>query len=156
MAGTAGAYLGGTIADRIGTRDKRWYMFLSAIVNVVAVPFALGFLLVDDATIALLCFVPFYMFANMYVGPMLSMVQGIVKLRMRATASAILLFVLNLVGLGAGPFLVGFLNDSLGDRFGVEAIRYSLSFVAVLGGASSVFFLLASRTLREDLAPGGN
>jgi MFS family permease len=82
---------------------------------------------------------------------MLWMVQGLVKLRMRAMASAILLFILNLVGLGLGPLLIGFMNDQLADRFGVEAIRYSLLVVGMVGVPSSAFFLLASRSLREDL-----
>jgi hypothetical protein len=79
------------------------------------------------------------------------MTQGMVKLRMRATASAILLFILNMVGLGAGSFAVGFLNDLLDARFGIEAIRYSLLAVALVGGLASFLFLQASRTLREDL-----
>jgi predicted MFS family arabinose efflux permease len=151
LGGTLGAYLGGAIADRLGVRDRRWYMFLSAIVTLAGVPFVAGFLLLDDTRVALLCFIPFYVLAAMYVGPMLSMTQGLVRLRMRATASAILLFMLNMFGLGAGPLLVGFLNDQLNDRFGLEAIRYSLLVVGIIGGLASVFFLQASRTLREDL-----
>ena len=151
LGGIGGAFLGGSIADRLGARDSRWYLFLSAIVCLTGVPFAAGFALAGDATTALLCFIPFYVLAAMYVGPMLWMVQGLVKLRMRAMASAILLFILNLVGLGLGPLLIGFMNDQLADRFGVEAIRYSLLVVGMVGVPSSAFFLLASRTLREDL-----
>jgi hypothetical protein len=124
---------------------------LSAIVCLTGVPFVAGFALAGGAQAALLCFTPFYVLAAMYVGPMLWMVQGLVKLRMRAMASAILLFILNMVGLGLGPLLIGFLNDQLADRFGVEAIRYSLLIVGMVGVPSSVCFLLASRTLREDL-----
>ena len=126
-------------------------MRLPAIQALLGVPFVAGFLLLESAELALLSFVPFYFVANMYIGPMLAMTQGLVKLRMRATASAILLFILNMVGLGAGSFIVGLLNDQLAGRFGTEAIRYSLLSVALVGGLASVFFLQASRTLREDL-----
>lgn len=152
VGGTLGALAGGAIADRLGARDQRWYMFLSALVSIAAVPFAVGFVLLDQTRAALLCFLAFYFLANMYIGPMLSMTQGLVKLRMRATASAILLFILNMVGLGAGPFLVGFLNDQFSGRFGVEAIRYSLLIVSLAGIPASFFFLRASRSLRQDLA----
>ena len=37
IGGSLGAYLGGVIGDRLGARDARWYMFLSAIVSVVGV-----------------------------------------------------------------------------------------------------------------------
>lgn len=151
FAGSAGAYLGGILADRLGVRDRRWYMWLSAVVIIVSVPFGLGFLLLPSGIAALASFVPFYLLANMYIGPMLSMTQGLVKLRMRATASAILLFVLNIVGLGAGPFLVGVLNDRLWDRFGPEAVRYSLSVVVLMSLVAGFCFYQASRTLRADL-----
>ena len=95
--------------------------------------------------------IPFYFTGAMYVGPMLSMVQGLVRVRMRSMASAILLFILNMVGLGAGPLIVGYLNDQLDPRFGPEAIRYSLLAVGLLGAPAGVFFLLAGRSLREDL-----
>jgi len=152
LGGSLGAYLGGRVADRLGARDRRWYACLPAIVQLAAVPFAATFLLIDDTTGALCAFVPFYVLSNMYIGPMLWMTQGLVRLRMRATASAIVLFALNLVGLGAGPFLVGLLNDLLAYRFGIEAIRYSLLIVSLTGGLSALFFALASRTLRHDLS----
>jgi MFS family permease len=151
LGGIAGAFTGGAIADRLGARDPRWYLFVSAIVCLAGVPFVAGFALAGDAIVALLCFIPFYVLAAMYVGPMLWMVQGLVKLRMRAMASAILLFILNVIGLGLGPFLIGLMNDQLADRFGAEAIRYSLLVVGTVGVPSSALFLLASRTLREEL-----
>jgi hypothetical protein len=71
---------------------------------------------------------------------------------MRATASAILLFVLNMVGLGAGPFVVGFCTDRLTPSLGVEAIRYSLAAVTLVSLVAALCFHRASRTLVRDLA----
>ena len=79
---------------------------------------------------------------------------------MRAQAAALLLFAINLIGLGIAPLAVGVLNDALAARFGDEAIRYSL----LLTGATSIWAaahsLAAARSIREDLArvrrdPGG-
>jgi predicted MFS family arabinose efflux permease len=151
IGGSAGAYLGGKLADRLGARDPSWYMRLPAIQALLGVPFVVGFLLIPRTDLALLSFIPYYFVANMYIGPMLAMTQGIVKLRMRATASAILLFILNMIGLGMGSFVVGFSNDQLAARFGIEAIRYSLLGVALVGCLASVCFLQASRTLPDDL-----
>lgn len=152
VGGTAGATLGGMLADRLAARDPRWYAWLSALTITAAVPFALAFLLVPDRRLALASFVPFYVLANMYIGSMLTITQGVVGLRMRATASAVLLFVLNLVGLGAGPLVVGFLNDRWAAELGPAAIRYSLCVVSCAGVVAGAFFLAAGRTLREDLA----
>jgi hypothetical protein len=57
-----------------------------------------------------------------------------------------------MIGLGAGPFIVGFLNDQLAGRYADEAIRYSLLAVSLMGIPASALFMTASRTLREDLA----
>jgi len=151
FTGTIGAYLGGKVTDWLGARDKRWYMRLPALQSVCGVPFVIGFVLLEDEVAALCCFAAFYLLGAMYVGPMLSMTQSLVRPSMRATTSAILLFVLNMVGLGLGPLVVGILNDSWSDRFGIEAIRYSLLVVGILGGLASPLFWQASRNLREDL-----
>jgi predicted MFS family arabinose efflux permease len=151
VAGCGGAYLGGKIADALGSRDARWNMRLPAIESVLGVPFLIGFVLIRDADLALVCFAPFYALGAMYVGPMYAMVQGVVKLRMRATAAAILIFVVNIIGLGLGPLLVGMLNDYFEPQYGREAIRYSLLIVGSMGGLASILFWEASRTLREEL-----
>ena len=70
---------------------------------------------------------------------------------MRATSSALLLLVGNLVGLGLGPFVVGVLSDVLEPSFGTESLRKALAVVplaAVLGG---LFYLRAAHSLREDI-----
>ncbi|QDX80148.1 hypothetical protein B9N43_02065 [Denitratisoma sp. DHT3] len=153
LAGCLGTLIGGRLADRMGARDARWYMRLPAFQSALAVPFVTGFTLLPDQSMALLCFIPFYALGAMYVGPMFAMVQGLVQLRMRATASAILLFVVNMVGLGLGPLTVGLLNDHyFGPTHGPLAIRYSMLVVGLLGGLASLLFWQAARTLREDLA----
>ncbi len=151
IGGGAGAYLGGVIADRQGEKDHRWYVYLCALVCLLGVPFGAGFLAAGSRQLALLSFIPFYMLGAMYVGPMLSMCQGLAPPQMRATASAVLLFVLNLVGLGMGPTLVGYLNDVLAPSYGSQAIRYSLLVVTLGGLLAAGLFYAASRALLGDL-----
>ncbi len=152
--GTLGGWLGGFLADRLSRRDPRWYGYLSAIVSALAAPFAVGFLFAPSARLALCSFVPFYVLAQMYVGSMLAVTQGVVSARMRATASAIVLFVLNLVGLGLGPLVVGSLNDALAARHGALAIRYSLLSVVALSALAAPLFLIAARHMRADFGVG--
>ncbi|MBW2383516.1 MAG: MFS transporter, partial [Deltaproteobacteria bacterium] len=38
--GVAGTYLGGYLADRLGVRDPRWYMWVPALATVAYIPFA--------------------------------------------------------------------------------------------------------------------
>jgi MFS family permease len=153
LGGALGATAGGALADRLGARDARWYAWLSAVVSAAALPFATGFYLAPAPALALLAFAPFYVLNNVYVGPLWSLVQGLAPVRVRAVASAALLAIVNVVGLGCGPLLVGAMNDWLAASEGALAIRWSLLVVALAGGlGGALFFALAARSLREDLA----
>jgi len=70
---------------------------------------------------------------------------------MRAMASAILFFILNFIGLGLGPLVVGMLSDFLAPSYGSESLRYALGIVAFVNLVSATFFILAARKLLDDL-----
>jgi len=152
LGGSIGVYAGGRLVDRLGQRDPAWYMRLPALVFLAGLPFAAAFLLADSSGSAFAFFFPFYVLSNVYVPALHGLNQNVAKLRMRATAAAIMLFIINIVGAGAGPFIVGFLNDLYAVRFGNEAIRYSLLTVASTGVLGVMFLLLSSRHVAEDLA----
>jgi hypothetical protein len=105
----------------------------------------------ESSAAAMSFFFVFYILANFYVPAMHTINQNLSKLRMRATAAAILLFIVNLVGAGAGPFVVGLLNDVFAASYGQEAIRYSLLSVAMTGIFGAGFLWLSSRHLASDL-----
>lgn len=153
FGGCVGVSLGGWLADRLGARDPRWYLRLPALGAAGMLPFMSGFLGFGDARAALLCFVPAYTIANLYVGPLWSTLQGLARPEMRATASAILLLILNVVGLGLGPFLVGGLNDLFAAQYGDTAIRQSLLIVTGISGLAAPLFWNASEGLRDGIAP---
>jgi MFS family permease len=90
---------------------------------------------------------------GLYLGPTFAMTQALVPPRMRAQAAAVLLLVMNLIGLGMGPQFVGMLSDWLAPSTGVDSIRWAL-LVTIVAGAlwSTVHYLRAAVTLREDLA----
>ena len=97
-------------------------------------------------------YVPAVVIGNIYPAPVYATTQNLVAPHMRGVAASVLLLVINLIGLGLGPQLIGILNDVLHPRFGAEAIRYSMSVVGVANVWAALHFLLASRTLREELA----
>jgi hypothetical protein len=78
-------------------------MGIPGIATILSVPFAVLFYTTDDPMMALLFAIPGYILGPMYLGPTFAMTQSLVTPAMRALASAILLFVLNLIGLGLGP-----------------------------------------------------
>ncbi len=62
-----------------------------------------------------------------------------------------ILFTINIVGMGLGPLLVGALSDALDPRFGVDAIRYSMAIVGLTNLWAALHSVLGARTLRADL-----
>ncbi|HIL01662.1 MAG TPA: MFS transporter [Myxococcales bacterium] len=150
--GVAGTYLGGFLSDRLSVRDSRWPMWVPALATLLYIPFAFLLYLWPDGRTALMLSFPGSFLGGMYLGPTFAMTQTLVPPRMRATASAILLFVINLIGLGLGPQAVGILSDLLRGEFGVESLRYAmLSVVVVFAAWSVIHYLLAARTLPADL-----
>ncbi len=151
-AGATGTFLGGYLCDKFGVRDKRWYVFLPAAATVIAVPFYLAVYMLDAYYMALSMYVMPVFFGAMYLGPTIALTHGIVGVRMRALASAILFFVLNLVGLGLGPLVTGMVSDLLAPRFGSQSLRYALALMSIVYIWSTFHYLMAARTIREDLA----
>ena len=152
IVGGLGTFLGGYFADRLAHRDVRWNMWLVAACVGGGTPFTFGVYLAPDAFWALAAFLVPAAVGALYLGPSLAMVQGLVSLRMRTVASALLLFVINIIGLGLGPQMVGVVSDLLAPRFGDESLRYALLVVGLVNLWSAVHFFRASRTLRQDLA----
>jgi predicted MFS family arabinose efflux permease len=150
--GVLGTFLGGAISDRIAKHDPRWYLRVPAIASAIGIPFAFLFYLWPDTATALAVSVPGILIGGVYLGPTFAMTQTLVRPQMRALASAILLFIINLIGLGLGPLLVGRLSDALRPTYGDDSLRYALLIVVVIGASwATIQYLLAARTLEKDL-----
>lgn len=152
LAGAIGIFVGGLLGDKLGAKDKRWYLWVPGLATILVVPFLLVVLLIENQMIALVCvFVPGFL-QNVYLGNSIATTHNLVGLRWRSTASAILFFVLNIIGLGMGPFAVGFLSDMYSASMGAESLRYAmLTVLPTVMVWSSIHFYLASRTLHADL-----
>ncbi|WP_372781785.1 spinster family MFS transporter [Litorivivens sp.] len=152
FGGAVGVLGGGVLADRLGARDDRWYLWVPAIVGVVATPFATAVYLMPSAGPALAMMVVPAVLSNVYLGITIATSHRLVGLQMRATSSAILFFVLNIIGLGGGPWIVGLVSDALAGSYGLDSLRLAMLYVVppvMLWSASH--FYLASRHLRTDL-----
>jgi MFS family permease len=152
VCGAGGAFLGGWLTDRYGGRDPRFYIWIPAGAIVASVPLQLFVYSHGDAVTALLVYTVPVVLGAMYLGPMLAMVHGMVRPRMRAFASSILFFVLNLIGLGLGPLVTGALSDALAVSMGLgEGLRWALIIVTLANVWCVIHYLLGARTLRQDL-----
>lgn len=149
--GAVGTFLGGFLCDLLGKRDRRWYMWLPALSIFLAIPFGLFTFFSNDTNLALAVYViPNILFA-IYLGPAIAITHGIVSPKMRAMASAILFFILNLIGLGLGPFFAGILSDYLNPTFGSETLRWVLAIVSAVDLIAIYLFYKAAQHIEADL-----
>ncbi len=153
LGGAVGVFCGGLLADRMGRQDKRWYLWLPSLAGFICVPFMLGIYLVPNAYAALLLGIAPGILFNVYLGNIIATTHGLVGLRMRALSSAILFLIINIIGLGLGPWSTGMLSDYLQPSLGVDSLRYAMLYLLPpVMFWSSCHFYLAARTLRDDLA----
>jgi predicted MFS family arabinose efflux permease len=149
IGGIAGVFAGGWFADRLGKGDRAWYAWLPAIAWLLTAPlFAVGFL-TSNPWIAW----PLLLLPNglniLWLGPVTTAVQHMVPQHMRATASGSFLMINNLIGMGLGPLLMGFLGESLKSTYGPEALRYGAVFCLGFYVLAGILALLAAKPLRK-------
>ena len=151
VAGFAGGFsvlAAGWMADRLGTRDVRWHFWIPAIGALVSLPFSFVAYSTGNTSLAVAMIAVATVFNHAYSGLTHTIMQGLVKPRMRATMSAVALFTMNLVGFGEGPVLLGVLSDAYGAEGGLSAaLRMLLVFLAW----SILHYVLGARSYARDL-----
>lgn len=154
LFGMLGTFGGGYLCDRLGARDERWYLWLPGIATLVHVPFACFTYLWHDPRVALSVYAIAYVLGHCYLAPTFAMTQGLVHVRMRALAASILLFILNIIGLGLGPQITGLLSDVVNatTSLGVDSLRWAMVLVLVFNVISALLYIRAGSFLRGDLA----
>jgi MFS family permease len=150
IGGTAGVFAGGWLADRLGQADRRWYARLPAVAWLITAPtFALGLLMPNPWVAWPLLLIPNAL-NILWLGPVTTAVQHLVPQPNRATASASFLLINNLIGLGVGPTLIGWLSEMFKERFGDEALRYAAVSVVGFYLVAALLMMLAIRGLQRD------
>ena len=97
--------------------------------------------------LALFC-VPTGLFM-VYIAPSMAAVQALAPSTSRSVATAVFMFVLNLVGMGGGPVFVGYLSDTLAPQFGSASLRFALLALAPLFLIAALGFFTLARHLRR-------
>ena len=146
---SGGIYASGRIVDRFSRRDKSAYARIPAISLLLALPFFLGFAWAPSWPLALafLC-VPLFL-NSFFLSATVTFVQGEVPPERRVISGALLLLVMNFIGLGFGPTYVGMVSDVFRPTHGAHALQaayYALAPAYLVGAA---LFLLLARMIRR-------
>lgn len=152
LCGAIGVFCGGLVADKLGANDKRWYMWVPAIAGLISLPFMVFVYLAQSPYLALSLSIVPGLLHNVYLGSTIATTHSLVGLRMRALSSAVLFLILNLIGMGLGPLLIGLLSDYLEPTWANHSLRQAMLYIvpAVMAW-STIHFFLAARPLRDEL-----
>ena len=151
VASAIGTFLGDTLSDKLSKRDVRFYAWLPAAGVLIAFPFYVAAMMSDNPYIAIAILIVPSTLNSLWLGPSFGTIQNLAPTRMRAMASALMLFILNIIGLGLGPFLVGVLSDLLSGTFGIDSLRYAILIATVAYFWAAAHFVIAGKTFRQDL-----
>jgi predicted MFS family arabinose efflux permease len=113
FAASVGVLLTGWIAEKVVKTRPNAIAWLPAVGLIACVPFYVVGFSSDDRWVALICICIGAGIKYGYLASQYTIGQGVVGARTRATATAILLFIVNLLGYGAGPPFIGFVSDIL-------------------------------------------
>ena len=150
VGGLVGIWAGGWAGDRFGHGQKSQYARIPAYAFLATVPFYVLAMLSPTLSVTLFVLLLPTALGMAWLGPVISAIQHLVRPDMRSTASAIFLFINNLIGIGLGTWAIGALSDALQMRFGDDSLRYSILAGTSFYIVAAILFLLASRWLNKD------
>ncbi len=151
LGGAIGVWIGGYYGDKYGQLDPKWYLLIPVITLSLSIPSTLIFLLAENKYVCLMAMAFSKICWTTYLSPCIAMAHGMVGLRMRALASAILFLVLNIVGLGLGPLFFGALSDLLAPTYEGQSLMYALTVSIGVITIAIFLFWKASLLIKDDL-----
>ncbi|MGH6649493.1 MAG: spinster family MFS transporter [Sphingopyxis sp.] len=146
-----GMIVSGRVIDRMVKKSRAGYAIAPALSLVVAMPFYIGFVWAPGWPLALALLTVVMVFNYFYLSASVALVQEEVKPNQRVLSGALLLLIMNFIGLGLGPTWVGFASDwfkAQGDAHGLQTALYTLTPFYLV--AIALFLWLARRLRREE------
>ena len=140
VAGTLGIVTGGRLADRLRLRGRADAEMRVALLAAIGwLPFGVLYPLMPTGPLAAAMLAPMIFLAGAPFGVAPAAIQRMMPNAVRAQATALYLFVINLIGLGLGPTAVALVTDRVFRDKG--AVDRSLLLVGLAADAAAVVLL---------------
>lgn len=147
---SAGIYASGRIVDRFARRSKTAFATVPAASLLLALPFFLGFVWAPSWEVAL-AFLAVPMFLNsFFLSATVTFVQSEVAPERRVISGALLLLVMNFIGLGLGPTYVGMASDFFLLTYGEHALQAAYYALAPMYVIAALLFLWLARLIKRS------
>lgn len=144
-----GITLGGHLSDRLGHRFTRGYLIAPTIGMLALGPIGVVQYFFAPTTASLLLGIVTTMLVMLYFACIVSVSHSLVPSRMRAFTSAVIVLIVNLIGLGLGPLITGATSDWLGG--GADAIRHALTLAMLPAPVAAWLFWRAANELQREM-----
>ena len=149
VAMSAGMLVSGQMVDRLTRRWKSAYATLPAASLVLAIPLYLGFVRAPSWPLALILLTGPMFLNYFYLSSSIALVQEEVRPDQRVMAGALLLLVMNFIGLGLGPAYVGALSDFFHAAHPEHSLQIALYWLSPFYVIAILIFLVLARVLRS-------
>ena len=130
ITGFIGTFVGGWLGDYWAKYSRQAYLWLSAIATLIAAPFVWMALTTDSHTTYLASMVIAQLCLFLSTGPINAAIVNLVVATERATAIALGVFAIHLLGDALSPFLIGALSDAFSLAQAVKIVPVAV----VVGG----------------------
>ena len=149
-----GIFVSGRLIDRYGARSKVAYAIIPALSLVVALPFFVCFASAAQWQTALVFFcVPMFL-NSFFLSAMVTFVQSEVHPDQRVISGALLLLVMNFIGLGFGPTYVGMASDYFRSTHGTHSLQFAFFALAPMYLVAALLFAALARLIYRTNPPG--
>lgn len=150
---SAGMVVSGRVIDRLTKRSRAAYATVPALSLVLALPFYVAFVWAPTWRLGLIFLTGAMMLNYFYLSSSVALVQEEVRPDQRVMSGALLLLVMNFIGLGLGPTYVGAASDWFAARGTPHPLQVALYTLTPFYGVAIVIFLWLARALRTEGAP---
>ncbi|WP_337187934.1 MFS transporter [Phenylobacterium sp.] len=150
VTGIIGTFGAGWLVDRLARLDRRWFAWLPALGFALTLPAWVGLMWAPNWQLALIFLAVPALLNHSALAPALAVVQNKVAPNRRTVSSAILMFFLNLMGLGIGPIYVGGISDWARPTYGDQSLTVGLGALIPIVVMAVAAHLLAAQSIGRD------
>ncbi|MBL8643375.1 MAG: MFS transporter [Rhodospirillaceae bacterium] len=150
-----GIFAAGRLVDILAPRWKQAYAYVPAGGLMISIPFFLAFVWAPSWPLAMMFLIVPTFFNYFYLSPAVALVQEAVRPDQRVLSGALLLLVMNLVGLGFGPTFVGAMSDFFRPSYPEHSLQMALYALTPFYGVAIVLFIALARALRREAEAAG-
>ena len=146
-----GMLLSGRVIDRFVKRSRQVYAIGPAVSLALALPLYVAFVWAPAWPVALILLTAVMLLNYFYLSASVALVQEEVQPNQRVLSGALLLLVMNFIGLGLGPTWVGFASDYFAAHGSAHSLQTALYTLTPAYPLAIVLFVGLGRVLRRDL-----